>query len=180
MPPGFVTYTQLHPAWHLFNEDKSSERLLFRRFAWDGRARNIFVLSCPKNNKLPITVEIIPPTSLADFLRTHTTAKSQASTITIKSEAGTSLIGDGRVDKIAAFLDFRSEDDFYKFLELTGLSTQLSYISVPKAKLTFGLSIGEHLIQLFKETFPARFTGDDVEQLYWQDVFIRCSESREH
>jgi hypothetical protein len=76
-------------------------------------------------------------------------------------------------------LDFRSEDDFHKFLELTGFSNQLSYVSIPQANINFGLSSDDSLEKIFKTRFGEFFNTDDVEQLSWQDVFVRCSEVRE-
>jgi hypothetical protein len=42
-------------------------------------------------------------------------------------------------------LDFHSEDEFYKFLELTGLTNQLRYVIIPQANMKFGLYIEENL-----------------------------------
>jgi hypothetical protein len=171
----------LHPDWHLgFKKaDNSDERLIFRRFAYEGTLRNIFVLSCPKNTTTPVSVEIIPPTALEQILRQNAMAKLQRSAIVIESEGGTKLNSQGEFDKIAAFLDFRSENDFHTFLRLAGSANQYTYISVPGGKLKFGLSFGENLPEVFKTQFPHLFERDDVEQLSWQDVFIRCGEFRE-
>jgi hypothetical protein len=181
MPPGFTAFAFLHPDWHLgFKKgDKSAEKLIFRRFAYEGKLRNIFVLSCPKDDRTRITVEIIPPTALEETLRKNATAKLQSSMVTVESEGGTKLNLSGEFDKIAAFVDFQSDDDFHKFLRLAGEFNGYSYISVPGAKLKFGLSIGENLPELFKAQSPNYFERDDVEQLSWQDVFIRCGEFRE-
>ena len=182
IPPGFTVFALLHPSWYVGMSilDRSDrERLIFRRFAYEGNLRNIFVLSCPKNSAKPVSVEIIPPSALKEALRKTARAKLQRAAIAIESEGGDKLTSEGEFDKISAFLDFRSEDDFHKFLELTGFSNQLSYVSIPQANIKFGLSSDDSLEKIFKTRFGEFFNTDDVEQLSWQDVFVRCSEVRE-
>jgi hypothetical protein len=182
MPPGFTVFAVLHPNWHegIFSPDRSHrDRMIFRRFAHESNLRNIFVLSCPKDTAKPVSVEIIPPSALKETLRKNARASSQRSEIVIESEGGARLATDGEFDKISAFMDFNSEDDLYKFLELTGVTTQLSYVSIPRANVKFGLSIDESLDALFKAQFGEYFDRSDVEQLSWQDVFVRCGALRE-
>jgi len=181
IPPGFTAFALLHPGWYLGvrSGDKTVEKLIFRRFSYEGNLRNIFVLSCSTNARKPTSVEIIPPTALETFLRKNATAKLQRSPITIESEGGRQLNFVGEFDKIAGFVDFRSEDEFYAFLKLTGDLGQLNYISFPRAQVKFGLSIGENLPEVFKENFGEVFERDSVEHLSWQDVFVRCGELRE-
>lgn len=182
MPSGFTVFAVLHPSWHVgisVRDRTDRERMIFRRFAYEGNLRNVFVLSCPKTNTKPVSVEIIPPSALKEDLRKSARAKLQPPEIALDSEGGARLTAQGEFDKISAFLDFRSEDEFYKFLELTGVNNQLSQVSILQAKIKFGLSIDENLHALFKTQFAEFFDRSDIEQLSWQDVFVKCSEFRE-
>jgi hypothetical protein len=182
VPSGFTVFAILHPSWYLnvFATDQSEkERLLFRRFAYEGNLRNIFVLSCPKDRTRSISVEIYPPSALKDALRKNAKAKLQSTTIVIESEGGAKLVSEGEYDKVAAFLDLPSEDDFYKFLELTGFINQPSYISLQMAHIKFGLSNEDSLEEIFNSKFDSYFENERVRKLSWQDVFVRCSELRD-
>ena len=182
VPSGFTVFAMLHPSWYLnmFATDQSQkDRLIFRRFAYEGNLRNIFVLSCPRNRTRPVTVEIIPPTALKDGLRKSAKAKLRPTTVVIESEGGARLAFEGEYDKISAFLDFTSEDDFHKFLELTGLINQRSYIALQRAQMKFGLSNEDSLDDIFNSQFGSFFENGEAQKLSWQDVFVRCTELRE-
>jgi hypothetical protein len=103
-----------YPKWFFSPRDSTSQKLTFRMFGFEGMARNLFVLSCIKDNKnAPVTIELIPPKALEAKLRSSAFASPRPTTVRFVSSQNTILFeGPGEYDKIAAFIDLKSDDQF--------------------------------------------------------------------
>jgi hypothetical protein len=67
--PGGIIVTSPYPSWFVSRENAGDDELVFRKFSYEGIARNIFVLSCRRDPGKPVLVEFIPPKSLEAVLR---------------------------------------------------------------------------------------------------------------
>jgi hypothetical protein len=57
-----------YPRWFLSLRESTSDDLIFRMYANEAMARNLFVLTCRKGGHSRVTVELIPPKALEDNL----------------------------------------------------------------------------------------------------------------
>jgi hypothetical protein len=144
-------------------------------FGFEGMARNLMVLTCTNaNRKAPVTVELIPPKSLEQMLRTTASARPKPTSIKFITRQNTTLFESrGEYDKIAAFIDIRSDDQFFAFLQL--FQNEELLVRWDRANFEYLLLVNEVSISQFITTFRSQLQGR-YEELSYQDVYIRCNE----
>jgi hypothetical protein len=164
-----------YPKWFLSGRDSSPTELVFRMFGYEGMARNLFVLYCKKDVKPPVTVELIPPKGLEHRLRTSASARLRRTRISIldADSRQARFESDGEYDKIAAFIDMKTDEQFFAFLQLFQNDNVL--IHWAEANIEYLLEINEVTINQFMTNFRAKVLQAQNEELSYQDVYIRCN-----
>jgi hypothetical protein len=172
-----TTVTFPYPKWFLNSRDSSPANLVFRMYGYEGMARNLFVLTCRMDTSEPITVEMIPPKGLEQRLRRLAPATPKRTAIKILD--GSSKSGDavlfqhpGEYDKIAAFIDLSSDDQFFAFLQLFQYEKLL--VRWEQAGFEYLLERTEVYMDLFAEQFRNKFLEAQNEELSYQDVYLKC------
>src|SRR4051812_1552702 len=81
-----------YPKWFFSAADSASSTLMFRMFGFEGIARNLLVLTCTKTkSQAPVIIELIPPKSLEQTLRTKAPARPKQTLIRFISPQNTIL-----------------------------------------------------------------------------------------
>lgn len=111
--PGMYAVPQVwrsHFLWHINGVDKlRSDKRFYRRFAEEGeRARNIFVLTCPKSDQ-QFELEIIPPVSELESLMAFTRGREVNTSVAFSSFSQTTVTP-GKADAIAGWINFKDEE----------------------------------------------------------------------
>jgi hypothetical protein len=125
--PGGIVVTTPYPSWFLSKTNTGVDELIFRLFSYEGIARNIFVLSCPRDDGTPVGIEFIPPKSLEAVLRARGPEElkptgivmDESSPMSRKKSADVKTY-QGTYDKIAAFVHMESDKQLNSFLEFIG------------------------------------------------------------
>jgi hypothetical protein len=143
-------------------------------------ARNLFVLSGTKDSKVPVTVELIPPKGLEQTLKTSASATPRETTIKF-FDAKSNLDNQnmpvfealGEYDKIAAFIDIPSDDQFFTLLQLIQRGELL--VRWDQAHIVYLLRTSDVYIDQCATTFRPQLLEARNEEMSYQDVYIRCN-----
>jgi hypothetical protein len=177
---GGTAATFPYPKWFVSPLDETAEQLMFRLYGNEvGVARNLFVLTCRKRPKGSVTVEMMPPMSLAEKLRT--TAPARTRPTAVRFYAGDSPARDrlvfesrGEYDKIAAFIGLDSEKQLMNFLRL--LEREKLFVRWESAGIDYVLWVNSVYVGMFKKIFGEGLRAKQLEELSHRDVYIRCSQ----
>jgi hypothetical protein len=105
VPPLWST----HFLWHIKGVDKlRTDKRFYRRFAQEGElVRNIFVLTCPKQDQ-QFELEVIPPVSELGHLTAFTRGREVDTSVAF-ANPNRSIVSAGRADTVAGWILFKEE-----------------------------------------------------------------------
>lgn len=125
-----------------------------------------------------VTVELIPPKGLEQTLKTSASATPRETTIKFfdaKSANKNTPVFEalGEYDKIAAFIDIPSDEQFFTFLQLLNIGEVL--VRWDQAHIEYLLQTSDVYIDQFVTTFRPQLLEARNEEMSYQDVYIRCN-----
>lgn len=178
---GAIIVTSPHPSWFLENGD--GDELVFRKFSYEGIARNIIVLSCHRDRSRPVLIELIPPKSLEAVLRVRGPEQERGVSIIVDESSfgsgkrtGGVLRYQGSYDKIAAFIRLPLDRQLETFLEFVSRSSVR--ITLDESNIQYLMNENEPYKKLLREGFPQIFDGSRFAEMSWQDMVARCRKLR--
>jgi hypothetical protein len=168
-----------YPKWFFSPEDSSPDKLMFRMYANEGGvARNLFVLTCDREPRFSVWLEVIPPKGLEERLRRTASATLSPTSIAIyhgrrASKNGLLFETSAEYDKIAAFVDLGSERRLQEFLQL--FDRDQLFVRWDRARIEYALLRNRLSIEQFTKNFGPVLRERRVQELPHQEVFLRCS-----
>jgi hypothetical protein len=176
---GAIVVSARYPSWFMSKSDNTAQELTFRKFSYEGIARNIVVLTCPKDPLKPAKFEMIPPKAIEHILKQRGSETFRETSMALdegERKTGDALVVPTTYDKIAAFVDADSDDKTRSFI--TFLDKPSVRVTLLEPNIQYLLIDNEPYKKLFRDSFPMFFDKTQFEETSSDQVLARCKRGK--